>query len=295
MFESHRKFRTCVLCGRSDPTKEHIFGKAFAAYLNVVHNWTALPTPNLPIPVFGQTVKGSSPITNVAPKLLCAKCNNQRLSGMMNDSLPYLKDLSSGNPIAFQTEGIRSVKRYFERIALIMDVCTSNEQLTRKHQESREYQLAAGRRKEPAIITFVQRQAWLAGGPLVDTSIYMGHHVGILGLNPDVNIASSKVFRDGINGRALYPVKRISMVVKELAICVEIGTGQPDLPCSLTSIDNLTNWPMHQKVTYDDYFSLRGQDQPTQMLRLLVKNPQFVSALERLSREKGTFTLPDAL
>jgi hypothetical protein len=287
MFESHRKFKTCILCGRHDLTKEHIFGKSFAAYLNVTHNWKAKATP-WPFPVSDQEVKGSSPITNIAPKLLCAKCNIERLSGLMNDSLPYLKDLSAGNPIALLPGAAELTKRYFERILLIVDVCTSNEQLTSKHKRSREHQLTAGLRQRPAIMDFVQRREWLMGGPLTGISVYIGHHTGVLGLNPDVNITYGTV----ANGGVMRPTKRIQMVIKELAVCLDIG--RPDSPpSSFVSIDSITKWPIDPKVSYDDYFSLRHQDQNAQMLRYALLNAQFVSELEHLSRAKGSFTIPD--
>lgn len=295
MFQSHRKFKTCVLCGRHDLTKEHIFGKSFAAHLNVTENWTALATPDLPLPLPGKTVRGSSPITSIAPRLLCAKCNNERLSGLMNESLPYLKDLSSGNSISFQPPEITLIQRYFGRIGLIVDVCTSNEQLKSQYKETSEHKLAAKFRKEPAIIDFAQRQAWLAGGPLVEMSISLGHHIGVLGLNPDVNIAHYSVLRNGVKGREMYPAKRVSLVIKQIAVCIDIGMGPAHLPNSLAAIDKLTNWPINPKITYDEYFSLRTQDQLTHRLRLLVQNPQFVMGIEELSWQKGTFTIPDEI
>jgi hypothetical protein len=293
MFESHRKFKTCVLCGRYDLTKEHIFGAKFAAYLNVAHNWTAIATPDGLAALFDKyEVKGSSPITNIAPQLLCGKCNKERLSGLMNDSLPYLKDLSSGKSISIPPEGIRTIKRYFERIALIVDVCTSNEQLKSSYKETREHKLAAKYRKELPTIKMAEREAWLAGELLAHTAIFLGHHIGVLGLNPEVNISHYRVGQAGID---VHPAKRVSMVIKELAVQIDIGMGQEELPTSFTSIDKITSWPTTPKVTYDDYYSLRVQDQNTHLRRLVLQNPRLVAQIEKVSREKGTFTIPDNL
>lgn len=292
MFESHRKFKSCILCGRRDLTREHIFGKSFAAHLDIKRNWAARTTPESVVPFLAPVMKGSSPITNIAPRLLCAKCNNERLTGLMSDSLRYLKDLSDGNPITFEPKGISALKGYFERMALILDVCTSNEQLDGKFKQSIEYLHAAKHRKWPAIVKFQQRQSWLDGAPLVGVSILIGHHTGILGLNPVMNFANFEVGERGVNGYTLHPAKRVSIALKELAICINIGMSASLVPCSFTLIDDIAGWPTHPKVTYDDFWSLWSQDYETCRIRNAARNPQFISEMERLSRQQGTITFP---
>jgi hypothetical protein len=290
MFEAHRKFKTCILCGRYDLTKEHIFGHSFAAYLNVAHHWTAPATP-IGFPR-GPVLKGSSPITNIAPKLLCKQCNNERLSPLMNDSLPYLKDMSSGQSSEIPPEASGVLKRYFERIALIVDVCTSNEQITAARKKSREHKLVESQRKEPPCIKFADREAWLAGAELPEIKIFIGHHTGVVGLNPRMAIAYIGVMYPG-EGAVPHLTKRLSMVIKELAVCIDIGVREFRCPFpSFVSIDAITSWPTTPKVTYDEYYSLRVQDDNTKLLRRRLQDPEYLALVESLSRQEGTLVIP---
>ncbi len=68
-----------------------------------------------------------------------------------------------------------------------------------------------------------QREAWLVGAPLAHTNIFLGHHVGVLGLDPEVNISHLQVQEAGVR----RPAKRVSMVIEELAVHMDIGVAAP--------------------------------------------------------------------
>lgn len=129
MFEPYRKYTSCIFCSEEDLTREHLFGHSFAQRLGISMRWQAIGTQS--DEAFEEQVrKGSCPLTNVAPRLLCTKCNEEKLSGSMNESLPYLDALCSGQEIETLEDVAKdALRRYFERFAMIVDVCTSNEQI----------------------------------------------------------------------------------------------------------------------------------------------------------------------
>jgi hypothetical protein len=285
MFEPQRKYKTCIMCGRYDMTREHIFGKSFADYLDVQHHWKADQyTPTGEKHAKRSFKKGPSPITNIAPRVLCNKCNSERLSGTMNSSLPYLISCASGESFSLTPDAQQSLRRYFERVAMIIDVCTSAEQMQQSKRES------AKHRHGPALISFDQRKAWLNEEIAPENlNIYLGFHKGVLGLNPDVNIRHTAAFKNG----GIQYGKRITMVIQRLAICLDINMSDFECPGeTFYPLKEITNWPPNTDVSYDDYYALRNQDDITRRYRQVFSNTALVEEIEALSIPRGEVTFP---
>ena len=268
MFDPYRKFVTCIFCGKRGPlTREHLFGDSFAQFLRVEQNWVA---PQI-VPKRAQAVqikRGSSPITHVAPPLLCGACNSGQLGLVMSQSLPLLKKLCTGEPTDLTGDDRIALRRYCERFGSIVDVCTSSEQVEEMTPQQAQSFQAQLQHQKPAIVSFAARSAWLQGAALESVKVYVGHHQGILGLNPDFNVTHQPEF-DG-------SWKRITFIVWKLAVCIDIG--QPDLviPTSFVGLSELQHFPVAPAMSYDDYLALRHQDQPTLYLRTFLRFPEIV-------------------
>jgi hypothetical protein len=209
----------------------------------------------------------------------------------MDASLPLLKDMSQGKSISPTALDILKLKRYFERIALIVDVCTSNEQISEDRRQKPEYQQAVRYRQEPPILSFAERVAWLNGAPLQDSFVSLGSHDGVLGLNPDFTITYYLRVCKG-DTKPVRRVKRVSLAINNIIACLEVGAKDDDMPPSLRPIDEVSSWPIVPTVSYDDYFSLRTQNPDTVAKRTLLQNNLYVAETERLTRLHGAFTLP---
>jgi hypothetical protein len=288
LFDEHRKFVRCILCGNTNLTREHIFGHALADYLAVKHHWYAAVSSADPATV--ELKKGSSPITNIAPPLLCEQCNTRRLTRTMDLSLPTLKSMCAGELTELDDTSREVLRRYIERIGLIVDVCTSNEQLAELPSTVAAKYLKRWDRAAPPVIDFERRSAWLKGGAVPEITVYIGHHTGVLGLNPECNVAHFR-FRDQ-QQRIVGYAKRFSCVIHKLAVCVDIGMPFRDLPASLYDLPSLKAFPTTTAVTYDDYYSARPQDRLTTDLRSRFNSPSQLAQIEALSREAGTLTFP---
>jgi hypothetical protein len=288
LFDERRKFVRCILCGNTDLTREHIFGHALAQHIAVKHHWYAAASSADPATV--KLKKGSSPITNIAPLLLCEQCNTRHLSRTMDQSLPTLKSMCVGEPTELDDTSREVLRRYFERIGLIVDVCTSDEQLAELPSTVAAKYLQRWDRAAPPVIDYERRNAWLKGGVMPEITVYVGHHTGVLGLNPECNVAHFG-FRDH-QQRIVGYAKRFNCVIHQLAVCVDIGMPFRDLPLSLRDLPSLTVFPTTPAVTYDDYYSARPQDRLTADLRSRFNSPSQLAQIEALSREAGALTFP---
>jgi hypothetical protein len=263
-FDPYRKFSACVFCGaRDNLTREHLFGHSLAQFLGVKQNWVAPRiVVNRPTPL-AQIKYGSSPITSVAPALLCGACNSGPLGLVMQHSLPLLERLCESQKTDLVDDDRVNLRRYCERFAAIVDVCTSNEQVSdMTPQQAASFQVQLQHQK-PAITTFGSRKVWLDGAPLQMVTTYVGHHQGLLGLNPDLNVTHQPDF-DGT-------WKRITFVVKHLAVCIDVGKPNISVPPSFHVLSAATSFPTLPAVTYDDYLALWYQDQKVLFLRTFLR------------------------
>jgi hypothetical protein len=287
-FEQNRKYSNCILCGHEgELTREHILGKAFATALGVKDHWEVPLGPILS----GARKKGSSPITDLAPRLLCAECNGARHLGKeMEAVLPALVPLCRGGSIGLSESSKGLLQRYFERVAAIVDVHTSSEQVTERGKQSKDHQFNAEYREAPPVIDQDEREKWLAGASIGKVSVRVGHHPGDLGNNPDFNIAHFRTRAENQATReteVLGHAKRVTMVLGCLAVCVDIESPMCKVPSELApaacfvQINQLTEWPPASEVSDDAYFALRHQDENTRLVRLWGPTMRALAKLEQ--------------
>jgi hypothetical protein len=202
------------------------------------------------------------------------------LSGNMKEALPWLIALSSSQPIEEISEAARrGLRRYFERFGLLVDVCTSNEQIPEKRKKALEHRLNdASRQREPAVL-FQSRQAWLNEQPNDQVKVYIGRHLGVLGCFVDMNVAHGGILDRGAG--KFMNTKRITFVAKELAVCIDINMPDTPIPDSFHDLRTLSAWPPPTPVSYFDYFSLRNHDESTLAILRAVSSPAGVQKLER--------------
>jgi hypothetical protein len=287
-FEQNRKYSKCILCERQgELTREHLLGKTFATAMGVKDHWE-VPLGSIRS---GAKKKGSSPITDLAPRLLCAECNGpQHLGKEMEAVLPVLVPLCRGEPTAICERSKGLLRRYFERVAAIVDVHTSSEQITERGKQSKDHQFNSQNRQAPPAIDQDERSQWLAGASMGKVSVRVGNHPGDLGKNPDFNIAHFRLKAGNLTtGETLVlaQAKRITMVLGSLAVCVDVETPNCKVPSELAptacfvQIEQLTVWPTAPQVTDDAYFALRHQDENTRLVRLWGPALRALAKLER--------------
>ena len=293
MFDEHRKYAKCAFCDSTDLTKEHLFGKTLAKEFPVRSNWVAAA-----LPLRGSSpqtfVKGSSPILNLAPSLVCKKCNNGKLSVEMAAVLPLLLTLIRKHRHQITTVERAALRRYWERVGLLVDICTSNRDITPEYRESKEYQRSGEHRQYPPIISESARASWIAGDRLDRLQVFAGTHRGVLGINPVMNIAPMRQY--DLEASALNQLgKKVLMTVGGLSVAVFVGLDVAIVPPSFLSLDGSHSdwrWPLHTPVSYDDFFSLWTQTPDILQIRAEMRIKERRRQVEQYSTEVGAFACP---
>ncbi len=288
MFDEHRKFESCIFCGSTNNlTKEHILGAGLARRFPVLHRWRAGRSLLAP-----PKRQGTGPITSVAPPVACAECNNERLAPTMNASLESLTRLIRGEPHSITSLDRTMLSRYWQRVGLIIDVMTSNYQITEKYKTTNaaEYQRSEEYRQAPPRYSEALRRAWLAGGSVPDMRVCIGYHSGVLGLDPYTNI---------VHGQDQWgPTKRFLITIGKLSACISMGTFDRPVPESLRdlAIDNQDwDWPGKVPVSYKDFWGLFQQTPEFKALIQLMRDSERRQKIEEFSKQMGSFAGPPDL
>lgn len=259
MFQERRTFATCVFCGSSDLSREHLFGKSFADFLNVKTNWATEHN--------GQIRKGSSPLTNIAPRMLCQACNSG-LSQVMSQSLPALKAMATGAAFQqFEPPTRTALVHYFERLGFLLDAYTSNYELEVNTEKVQQEARDSGRlRTLPPIFSSFDRKEWIDHRrPQERIHIHIGHHPGVLGLLIPFHNTFFEIWQRRPDGSLAEVLggKRFAIALKHLAICIELGEEFPrPRPNSFYDVRSLHGWPPPASVSYLDFYALPNARDP---------------------------------
>jgi hypothetical protein len=289
MYQDKRKFHACVFCGSSDRSKEHVFGSALSKALKLRNHWQA-PEAN------GQVIKGSSPLTDIQPRMLCQVCNNSKFSPFMEHALPVLVNMAKGEQIADFREKKEFLRHYFESRAMLIDVLTSNHELDASKPEVREAIKNTPTGHREPVFTAAQRKQWREKREApINLAIYLGLHNGVLGVLPYMQIASEpREPNHGYPGSVFAPdralSKRIIFVLRRLAVYLDLGP-QPcePPPISYSLLGQLRDWPPPTPpVSYDDVFSLLMQGPEVVAMRMYLSVPENLKKAEgRTTAEYG--------
>ncbi len=305
-FDEHRPFKSCIFCGSTARrTKEHIFGKAVARRYPVKYRWKSAGNTHFG-PVLAQ---GGGPIISVTAKAACRDCNTGFLKRELDEALEPLMSLIEGKSHQIAAQERAALFRYWERVGLIVDVLTSNYQITATYASGDEYKVSKEGRQAPPIYSDRQRKEWKApGGKLLDMHIYIGFHDGFLGLNPFTNPASERVMWAESQGgitveKRLTLEKRFLMTIGKLSVCVWMGKNHfhvpillrppvgyaPPIPTSFRDLAAVANqnwdWPgAVPPVSYVDFFGLYGQTPDVKLAIQRLRDPKFRQEFEDFIR-----------
>lgn len=296
MYDEGRKFSACIFCGSTGPlTAEHVFGKRLAKEFRSPKNWSVVDPS-------GARIIGSSSILDICPKGVCKRCNTESLSRTMAPAYQALRPLILGKKTTIQRAKIRALSLYWERAAAIIDVCTSNHGIVAdgEHEETKWYRRSGRWRCHPPCITAEDRRSWEAEvrefGPnasaLQGVRVFIGHHSGVLGLNPEFNIAFTR------DQHSTY-TKLVTLTIRHLSVCMLIQAQPSSTTKNIAlSFEELRHgsgsiaWPPQQEVTYFDIFDLYNPDQETIAKRAIMNNDSLRRLVESHSRTVGQFECP---
>jgi hypothetical protein len=256
----HRPYKNCIFCGSTAKrTKEHIFGKSVAKRYPVKYRWKSTGG-NL----FGPIVaRGTGSILNVTAKAACGNCNKGFLRRELEAAKEPLMGLIEGTPHQNTPEDRGALARYWERVGLIVDVITSNYQITAAYESGKEFKVSKEHRQTPPLYSDRQHKEWRGGGKLLDMHIYVGFHDGILGINPSTSIAHPRVVEreevreGGAVEKRLTFEKRFLMTIGKLSVCVWMGKNHLHLPIPLRALRSATpflsqrpfaTWPLQTRI-----------------------------------------------
>ncbi len=220
-------------------------------------------------------------------KVLCYNCNTHRLGRTMQDATSILLQLATGKiSLLSKLERIALLK-YFRRMGYLVDILTSNYQLTEEQRRRREHAENAYYRRNPPVYDARQRYLWLreamhpadserwpmpldgvpsSSSPGPDHGqprVYIGRHRGYLGA--DFPVDNSKHFTPEHDDMG----KRFYYVIGELAVAIIWGLPLgdetippthliPDSYLELLADDEVIAWPPLKPVTYYDFFMLHN-------------------------------------
>lgn len=273
-FDPKREFVRCVLCDAEPTTREHLFGDSLARTLNIPINAVGIGRG-----VGGEPkeLNSGSPFLSSVSKCLCSECNNVRFHSMMGRAQPVIAALAKGQKTSISPQEGDDLVFYFERLGILVDVLSSNYQLSDAHKESKHFAPHASWHLLPPVYTLDERKAWVTRKPIVERPrVFVGRHRGVLGLNPEANCTRQATLKAGdapieVVGRQ-YQVC-IGQLAVEIRMGVEVGRQMPsDAFVQLRPSAAPLNWPAARDVGYDDFLALFAQDPPTLFLRRIFQN-----------------------
>lgn len=271
MHEPNRRFKACIFCGGKIDNTEHLFGKKIAKRLGITEHWQALTAPTEP--TAGRIERGPSPGSYMTVKALCSECNRGRFGPVMQRVTPVVLSMAGGTRRSISVADALGLRHYIERIALIVDVCTSNFDIDDERRSTAEYAKSAAFRIRDPVRSTEDRSAWLDRKDVRLRSA-VGFMKDVFGKQGDMNVAHAVVLPTELEIPANFHVqtsKRITVAFRHLALYAEL-VGSPDpnniLPASMVELDGTSfTWPPKDQLSVDDYFSLRNQDELVASIR----------------------------
>ncbi len=230
-FYPDRKFNKCIFCLRDkdklneaglDLTKEHFFGDSIKKRIQTVGNYS---TAN---------VRGGSPMSHITLKALCLHCNNKILGKkIMTPVTKIIADLYEGKSKSIEKANIALVKNYFVRMAMMIDIASSNYDVETGEIEKLSRVADSLLVKFDPIISDDERKKFIdnietpskpVDAPRV--SVMLGHFSGAGGEEGQVNIRFFPGQREIEQGTAPFR-KEFVMVYHRLAFVLVIGDQNP--------------------------------------------------------------------
>jgi hypothetical protein len=288
MFDSQRTFSTCAFCDSTELSAEHIFGRGLAKRLLLRSNWSAFDERQ------AKMVDGGAPLLSITSPILCEACNNQ-LGDSMRKAYGPLERLARTKGLAGRDLSPMEVEiflRYFERLGFLIDRLTSNDEVPEGHLSRPEHQRNVRWRHRPPVYGRERRMSWMAGVPGIVPSVFIGRHIGVLGLPPFCNVASRLLLT--ADGPQLSKIFQI--VFRGLAVALFIGSDRPVAPPAsfvMLRPREKARTPSHP-VTYADHFSLYNSDWSLVEHVRRLQNPSYRANFEADVRAKARADLQES-
>lgn len=278
MFDPKRKFRTCAFCNCRRLTAEHLFGRGVAERAGLNIEWPLAVSPSLEQLEHAATVRAGAPILSFTSEILCETCNGS-FSVVMNDVLEPLIDLFQRNrAIVFATEST-SLLRYFERLAFLVDLVTSNHEVDLCYAVRPEHRRNLRWRSQEPVFCHAERKAWFERRPgwrgTRSPRVYLGLHRGKLGLRPQVDTGQSSAFDTPHS-------KNFQIAIHGLVVVLRMGEPTVREPSKLfvqLRAEKPALFPS-KGVDYEDYFALLNQPSGHEELRRALRVPEYRLAYE---------------
>ena len=296
MFDERRRFDRCVFCA-ADPapaalTAEHVFGKWLASRFQ--ERFGALP--NWVVAEEDSHGKGGGPILSVAPRLACAHCNNGVLSADMEASQEPLWRAIVGEHHVMTVADQRSIARYWDRVGIIADVMTSDHQLSDAHRQGKDYTRSRQHRWSRPVLTSEERREWTLRKQLRSVSVAIGHHTGVLGVNPQA-MNAPLIWVPLAGGEVRIVAKRFLVAIGHLVVCVRIGSDPRPLPSTMAVLpqEAAIGWQPPISVDYSAFYSMANPDQRHDAIVRCLADPALRAEIEAHTRAtKRFFEIPSA-
>ena len=282
-------FCRCKLIRKKTLSTEHVFGDAVRARYPVVYQMHA----------GGERKKSGGQVLTTQSRSVCRHCNENELGKTIEDVLEPLFRLINSECERLSVSDSKALRRYWERVALILDVETSNLDLENLKPNAPEINEDAQHRQWPPIISQEEREQWRKGKALHRVRVHVGRHHGCLGINPALNFVVNPVvgtLPEGI-GRSAHQ-KLILVVIGAHAVALDIGTPMrrpPSKQFVTLQARRTLRIEALADLGYDDYLSMMHQDGQVVAARIRLADPSYAPLLTlnaRLIRD-FRFLLPE--
>lgn len=188
MQSTSRKFHSCMFCSSGDEvSKKHIFGKSFSrAFPN--QPLTKVPrTRNAGVDPKKYRGGGTKPLDKTS-KSMCRQCNED-LGKEMAIITPKLVKLAKARTNLISKEDSRLALRYFQRIALLIDLETMAYDPSIMSESSDDLKYRQPYIQGPEVFTEDERHRFRNGEVLSDVGVFLSRYRGIKGSLYDMDLA----------------------------------------------------------------------------------------------------------
>ena len=217
----------------------------------------------------------SKVIASISPRILCKSCNH-RFDPDMAAAYPILLSLIGGTARSISRSQRKILVRYFQRLGIMADIATSDEQIEPAYRETAHFRANARWRVCGPTYSLEERELFARakkGGAA--PKVWIGHHLGILGVDMEVHSnGTAKIEAGAFRSHS----KRFHVVVGELAVAIYMGEVPPMYTpkppwVRLDGHATAIAWPPSRSVDYNDFLRLLAPDPEVFHLAMMLNEP----------------------
>ena len=286
MHEESRTYRTCMFCDAPGPlTRAPLFGEVLAARYPRLGFWTA---------------EGCTPGAHeldLAPRAVCAGCAEHQLARTMRPGLELMHRLTACcEPFTLDAGQVRALHDFWVRIGFLVDVATSNHQLSDAYRNTPAFARVRRYRSHDPTYTRRERAAWLFDDVAPPMIVALGFHAGELGRNPFAQVVHLREVGEVDGKPKVVARNQFLVVIGKLAAVVDLGATDRWRPAGYRRVDDRPariDWPPVPGVSHGDFFALYPAESPYPELVDWFADPANGMEADRLIRASdGPLPLP---